>query len=65
MPDESCRSCGGLLLNYIICAKCKAPIQFMCRICGKKTIERFHDGLCFRPDNGYNKTAIKLRPIIK
>ena len=66
MPDESCRRCGGLLLNYVICAKCKAPVQFICRICGMKTIERYHDGLCFRPDNGTSKsTDIKLSPIIK
>ena len=54
LPDESCRKCGGLLLNYLICAKCRAPVKFVCRICGMKTLERFHDGLCFRPDNGIN-----------
>ncbi len=51
MPDESCRKCGGLLLDYLICAKCRAPTQFMCRICGLKTVERFHDSVCFRVDD--------------
>ena len=50
MPDESCRKCGGLLLNYTMCAKCKAAIQFICRICGEKTEVRFHDTICFRKD---------------
>ncbi|MFB5597905.1 MAG: hypothetical protein ACE5RJ_02660 [Nitrosopumilaceae archaeon] len=57
MPDESCRRCGGLLLEYTVCGKCRAPTQFICRICAQKTIERVHDGLCFRPDNGLNKNA--------
>lgn len=67
LPDESCRKCGGLLLDYSICAKCRAPTQFICRICGMKTLERFHDGLCFRPDNGLMKNlGIQLeKPIIK
>lgn len=50
MPDESCRMCGGLLLDYKLCAKCKAATQFMCRICGETTIERSHDYFCFRID---------------
>jgi len=50
MPDESCRRCGGLLLEFTKCAKCKAAVQFICRICAHKTIERVHDDLCFRID---------------
>ena len=50
MPDESCRRCGGLLLNYAMCAKCKAKIQQICRICGAKTLEQVHDQICFRED---------------
>ncbi len=63
MPDDSCRNCGGLLLNYSLCGKCKAPLQFICRICATKTIERFHEGFCFRLDeSGINR---KIRPPIK
>lgn len=51
MPDESCRRCGGLLLEFTKCAKCKAAVQFICRICAYKTIERVHDNLCFRIDS--------------
>jgi len=65
LPDESCRKCGGLLLDYSVCAKCRAPIQFICRICGMKTLEWFHDGLCFRPDNGISKnTDIELTKLL-
>ena len=48
MPDESCRKCGGLLLDYAVCAKCRATIQFICRICGTKTLEKIHEPICFR-----------------
>lgn len=50
MPDESCRKCGGMLLDYSICAKCMASIQYICRICGKRTLEQTHDSICFRKD---------------
>lgn len=48
MPDESCRKCGGLLLDLSICAKCRSTIQYICRLCGTKTLEQFHDTICFR-----------------
>lgn len=47
MPDESCRKCGGLLLNYSLCGKCKASTRFICRICGLITPEQFHEYVCF------------------
>jgi hypothetical protein len=61
MPDESCRSCGGMLLEYLICADCREVVQFVCRICSQKTVERFHDGFCF---NSKNKDALAIMPII-
>ncbi|MDH3191602.1 MAG: hypothetical protein OEM18_02795 [Nitrosopumilus sp.] len=51
MPDESCRRCGGLLLDFLICGECRAPIQFICRICAHKTLPRIHDQICFRIDD--------------
>ncbi|MFB5646950.1 MAG: hypothetical protein ACE5RO_02260, partial [Candidatus Nitrosomaritimum yanchengensis] len=42
MPDESCRKCGGLLLEYSQCSECKDSLQFICRICAHKTLERIH-----------------------
>lgn len=55
MPDESCRRCGGLLVNFAICAKCRAPIQFICRICGQITLEQIHDNICFKIVNADGK----------
>ncbi len=57
MPDESCRKCGGLLLDYAVCAKCRAPTQFICRICGTKTLKRVHEPICFRVHNHDNNTT--------
>lgn len=48
LPDESCRKCGGLLLNYSLCGKCKSATRFICRICGTITLEQFHELFCFR-----------------
>lgn len=56
MPDESCRKCGSFLLDYAVCAKCRVTIQFICRICGTKTLERVHDPICFRIHE-YNDTV--------
>lgn len=50
MPDESCRKCGGMLLELLVCAKCRAPTQFICRICAHETTPRFHEQICFRLD---------------
>jgi hypothetical protein len=51
LPDESCRRCGGMLLELMICAKCKATTQFICRICAHTTIPRIHDSICFKIDD--------------
>ncbi|MCV0392578.1 MAG: hypothetical protein K5790_04695 [Nitrosopumilus sp.] len=58
MPDESCRRCGGLLMELLICAKCKAATQFICRICAYPTIPRSHDQLCFRVDESNTKKPL-------
>jgi len=65
MPDESCRKCGGLLLDYAVCAKCKAPIQFICRICANQTTQRHHVDFCFREDNGLNKQKMLYQKYIR
>ncbi|MBA4454668.1 MAG: hypothetical protein ACO2Y5_07290 [Nitrosopumilaceae archaeon] len=42
MPDESCRVCGGTLIDFSQCAECKKVISMMCKSCQNKTIEQFH-----------------------
>jgi len=42
MPDESCRSCGGILIEYTKCAQCNKIIQFICSYCSTRTMEQYH-----------------------
>jgi len=42
MPDESCRSCGGDLVRYSLCAECRKAIQKICKVCSLKTHEHLH-----------------------
>ena len=51
LPDESCRKCGGLLLNYTLCGKCRVPTSFICKICAYKTLPRTHDQFCFKSNS--------------
>jgi len=61
MPDESCRKCGGVLLDYSLCGKCKDATRFICRICGTITVEQFHTALCFNLVN-YDEKIIPYPP---
>ena len=42
MPDESCRHCGGTLVNYTKCAECNQVNRMICKCCGTKTLEQVH-----------------------
>ena len=42
MPDESCRTCGGGLVNHGICSECRKTTQKKCRICSRTTILQHH-----------------------
>ena len=42
MPDESCRSCGGELVKYVWCSKCRKTIQKICKNCITVTLFQFH-----------------------
>lgn len=48
MPDESCRRCGGLLLDLLVCAQCRTTTQFICRICTNVTLPRYNEQVCFK-----------------
>lgn len=43
MPDESCRICGNLLIPCSLCPECRKVMQRICKICGRKTDEQFHN----------------------
>lgn len=47
MPDESCRTCGGTLINYSLCAECKEVIGMICVRCGTRTPDQFHDSCLY------------------
>lgn len=42
MPDESCRKCGGNLLEFLKCGECNRPTRFVCGRCRKKTNYQYH-----------------------
>ena len=48
MPDDSCRRCGGPLMEFEICGKCREPTRLVCRICFTKTEKKFHNFICFK-----------------
>ena len=43
LPDESCRTCGGVLIKCTLCAECRKVISMICAHCGSRTQEQFHD----------------------
>jgi len=43
LPDESCRLCGGSLIDFSQCAECKKIISMICRSCMTKTAEQYHN----------------------
>ncbi|MDH3618023.1 MAG: hypothetical protein OEM89_04790 [Nitrosopumilus sp.] len=59
LPDESCRQCGGILIDFAQCAECKKIISMICKSCRTKTAEQFHsDCLLSLNDSYYFPTKI-------
>lgn len=42
MPDNSCRTCGGDLIKWSSCSKCRKVMQKICTTCSTKTIQEVH-----------------------
>lgn len=42
MPDESCRTCGGELLGYLVCSDCRKATQKICKSCNRSTLPQSH-----------------------
>jgi hypothetical protein len=42
MPDESCRTCGGDLANYVVCSGCRKSTQKKCKMCSHVTLLQHH-----------------------
>ena len=56
LPDESCRLCGGTLIDYIKCSECNKTTTMICNSCNTQTIEQFHN-LCVENKNLSNNLA--------
>ena len=60
MPDESCRGCGGILINCTLCAKCKEVTTMICKKCGSRTLEQFHGRCMYEVDAVQTTTEIGM-----
>lgn len=58
MPDESCRNCGGNLINCSLCAQCKGVIGMICVICGARSLEQFHDSCLYMVEDFQRKSDL-------
>lgn len=60
MPDESCRNCGGILIEYAKCAQCNKTIQFICSSCNTRTVEQYHS-FCIVGKSFRNNTMLTCK----
>ena len=63
MPDESCRTCGGSLVNCSLCPSCRKIIQRICNICGFKTEEQIHSR-CLYVESSKTRNGMKINVIV-
>ncbi len=59
MPDESCRNCGGSLVNNSLCPTCRKIKQRICNICGSKTEEQVHSN-CLYLESSQSRNEMKI-----
>ena len=62
MPDESCRTCGGTLVNCSLCPSCRKMTQRICNICGFKTEEQIHFD-CLYVESSTARNGMKINII--
>ena len=62
MPDESCRTCGGTLVNCSLCPSCRKMTQRICNICGFKTREQIHSD-CLHTISSQTRNGMKINII--
>ena len=63
MPDESCRTCGGTLVNCSLCPSCRKMTQRICNICGFKTKEQIHSN-CMYVGSSQTRNGMKINVIV-
>jgi len=57
MPDESCRTCGGELVNHALCSECRKATQKKCKICENITNRQIHE-LCAKTSINNDKVSV-------
>src|SRR5689334_21313348 len=62
MPDESCRTCGGTLINCSLCPSCRKMTQRICNMCGFKTKEQIHSE-CLHVVSTQTRNRMKINVI--
>lgn len=62
MPDESCRTCGGTLVNCSLCPGCRKMTQRICNMCGFKTKEQIHSN-CLLLESSQTRNGMKINVI--
>ena len=65
MPDESCRTCGQELEEYLKCKVCKKITQYTCCKCNRKTSLQYHFLCNMEKDNPLVETIRNNVPVIK
>ncbi len=60
MPDESCRTCGGTLIDCTLCAECREVISMICKHCANRTLEQFHGSCMYQVENIQTTTEIGM-----
>jgi len=63
MPDDSCRTCGGTLVNCSLCPSCRKMTQRICNICGFKTKEQVHSN-CLYVESYQTRNGMKINLIV-
>ncbi|MDC0927686.1 hypothetical protein OAQ30_01495 [Nitrosopumilus sp.] len=51
MPDESCRNCGGCLIEATNCLHCFKSTSMICKTCSTMTSKQFHSLCVPQPTN--------------
>ena len=62
MPDESCRTCGGELVNHVICSGCRKSTQKKCKLCNHVTLLRPHQHCIKNPLPPQEPLLVEVAP---
>ena len=61
LPDESCRNCGGGLVENTKCFQCMKPTSMICKKCSNCTLEQLHFICTSSPNTKHPKTVSQIK----